>query len=733
MKLPLFAEIARNYQKLFWFALGLGILLSFIPLVQEVHFLSANISGLIFSALSLRLALKNTRSGQKPAAGLRECLFLALIAFIPIFPLLAGSLIRSCFSGSGLAFWILIPVPSVVFTYALGRYFTLAFPALYSRYVAWGIYFFIAAGIFLAELYSLPHVRFHNHIWGYWPGPIYDSEVALSPSLVAFRYLSLCWAALFWLAPYMKTSYGKKFRLPFILLAASLLLGYMNLNRTGIISTESHIRNTLGGVHFTEYAVLFFDRSVPDDKILFWGKLHDFHIQEIAAQLGLDLLQLPRVRSYVYRHEWQKKRLTGAGGTVYVPVWNRNPQMHIHQQALLPVLRHELVHVLAREIGMPLFNASPNIALTEGLAVALQTERNSTASLHQIVALQDELPDTDTMRSLMSLTGFYKLSGQLSYTLAGSFTAWLLDSFPPEYMHQAYRTGNIETAFKTDFKDLVTNWHTFLQTIPTDPGQRFVSDRIFTAPGLLDISCVLHPKRHHFVLNEAQILVAEQRYEEAALLLDVFGTRPGRLSIPMLRLFVTAGLRAGKPDLIASKIERAGIPPEDLPADLLIQLSDLYAILDQPERQQFFIAEVAERHPDWWQLKTRIKANSTDLHTILKLEYSTGNMSVHSIIDSSPYWNNTTLPFGIRHCIRTGMYCNSLAGLYTDIADESVFIPLYLRYAQLLSPSKPDYALQWLHKIDSLTNSSPMHLARRNQLEEIRRFTVFLTSRKSKL
>ncbi|MFW6347670.1 MAG: hypothetical protein ACOC2C_03545 [Cyclonatronaceae bacterium] len=531
-------------------ALTYGLILSFIPLLRELHFLSAGLTALLGAFAAALYASTRVKMRATPASGLRALTAGLLISLLPAFPLLIAGWLRGCLSFEGLSFWLLLPPPSVMLGFAIGRYFRLfsARPRLYSLLLL----LLISLGSLLFELLAYPQVYFHNHVWGYWPGPIYDEQVALSPSVLYFRLISLSWAGLFWLLPSVRLRKVKgpaagaqrSIRSFAGLLLLSLLLSYSNLSQNGIISPPQYLQQELGQRSETEFAILYHDASLSREELKWIAATHDFHIREIAARLELDPQKLPRIQSYIYRHSWQKKRLTGAGNTVYVPVWQRKPQLHIQQAALSNVLRHELVHVIAREFGMPVLNASPNIALVEGLAVALQGARTTQASLHQIVAAQPELPAAEKMQRLMSPAGFYALSGSLSYTLAGSFVDWLLREYSVEQFKTAYRTGRLSAGYETDFEALIAGWHAFLKQVPVDEAQLALSNQVFSAPGIAEKSCVFHISPEQRVMEGARELQVENADSLAYSRLNTYARQhPERLSTAFLRLWGTAALR----------------------------------------------------------------------------------------------------------------------------------------------------------------------------------------------
>jgi hypothetical protein len=704
-----------------------GSILSLIPLLRELHFLSAALTALTGSFVAAVFAARQSGLQPRPSSGLRPLLYLLMLAFIPVFPLLTGALIRDCFSFEGLSFWILLPPPSIMLGFALGRYMRLFTrrPIIYSS----AVLLLIGLGGLLFELLSYPQVYFYNHVWGFWPGPIYDEQVALPAALLFFRLLTLSWAGLLWLLPSVRLKKDKKntgggqssIRLLSGLLLISLLLGYSNLSNNGIISPPQHLQRSLGEQSRTEHAMLYHDASLSKEELEWIGKQHDYHIRDIASQLEISLDELPLIYSYIYRHKWQKKRLTGAGNTVYVPVWQSQPQLHIQKDALGHILRHELVHVIAREFGMPVLNASPNVALIEGLAVALQEPRSTRATIHQIVAAQDELPDTERMRRLMRPTGFYALSGSLSYTLAGSFVAWLLREYPVERFKAAYRSGRLESAYAQDFGDLIDGWHAFLRGIEVDEAQIALSNRIFSAPGIGEKSCVFHISAMQRTLSEAGRLTAENADSAAySLLLEYADAHQKPLPDSFLRLFGQHALARGTAgaQVFTSYIE------EDLNAEhqqfgqrsfgiQLLFADALYMAGESREAERVFQTIMSETGTaDPLPLALQLRNDENTREQILLLNYATPER-----LARAEELENTSLPaelspYRLQACLRTGLRPEALCIQPPDDQSAKITSPAAYQIAEsflreLLENGHDAIAGQWLSALEQQLRADP--------------------------
>lgn len=400
-------------------------------------------------------------------------------------PLLVWDLIQGCFTVHGLGFWLLYPAPSVAFGYAVGRLFRewgLSLPRLW----AMGALAAVAIGIFLVEFFTLPQVYFYNHVWGGWPGPLYDEVIELDGSLLYFRGLTLSWAVLLWYLPHAR---GGRFPAGMASAAAlMLLLGYSSLAEMGIVSPEEHIREKLGGHRQAEHFDIWYDRGGYDDfEVNLRATELEFHLQELADTLKLDRDAF-RVQVYLYAHPWQKKALTGAKFTSYVPVWLSADQIHI-ASGQLGSLRHELVHVAAKRFGNRLLNASWSIGLVEGLAVALAPEPGRALSADQLVAADPPWPGEARLRASFSFRGFYEGRPALNYTTSGSFVRYLLRRYPVDFFKKAYREGELPGAYPVSTDSLAAGWHRYLESVPVDSGDAREADRLFSIPSLLELPC----------------------------------------------------------------------------------------------------------------------------------------------------------------------------------------------------------------------------------------------------
>lgn len=464
-------------------AVGLliGSLSLLIPLLRDLHWESAGLASLIASFYG-GVTSTTTSSSRRT---LRKGLGLIIGWMVP---LLIYALWTNCFSFDGLAYWILGPLPSLIFGGSIGR-LSRSFRLTYKRFYTILILSAVTIIPTLIEFSSFPQLYFFNHVWSYWPGPIYDEIIHFDTRLIGFRSLTFFWILVLWAIPdFLENRLSR-----WILLAGmtAIMFSYLNASAWGLISPEERLQNQLGNVVETEHFLIFYPADISRDfDQAQQGTQHESYLAEITDILELDMdhYRSNKIHSYIYSNDEQKKRLTGAGRTSYVPVWLQQDQTHISFNSLNNSLKHELVHIIAKRFGN-WFGASTSIGLVEGLAVALSADRPPT-SVDHLVAARPDWPNHEEMRSLFNPAGFYQTAGPVSYVISGSFVRHLINHYPVDHLKRAYQSGSLESAYSPlNFNELIGTWHTHLDTISVDSEDRIRAAELFSTPSILEKPC----------------------------------------------------------------------------------------------------------------------------------------------------------------------------------------------------------------------------------------------------
>lgn len=528
--------------------LGFGTVLLFIPLLRDVHIESAILISIIFCFIGAIQAVHRRTRNDVKVIGRRS--FQILLISIP---LLVHGFIAECITLSGIGFWVLLPIPSLLFGVSIGRFFRLIkFPA--AKLFTILIILLVGLGIWIYEFFTLPQVYYFNHVWGAWPGPIYDEEIRITSGLIWFRLSTLLWVLILWWLPSVSTSLKSKIGVAFV--GFILLSALLFQPQLGISTPREYLKSELTAVENTEHFNLYFDTSnFNAEERDYWAKRHEFHFQQIIELLKIDWPQGRKIESFIYANAWQKKELVGAKFTSYVPVWLEQDQLHIAKEHLDGVLKHELVHVIAKQFGNDLFNASWSIGLIEGVAEAIAKDASGVSTLDQIIASENPLPTTDQIRTALTISGFYASASSISYTTTGSFVGYLLQNYPVEQFKAAYPASNFEQAYQLPLDTLVNRWKAQLPIQEIDSVDVQVSQRIFSQLSLFQMNC---PRKIHPILQGLDQLRFHESLDDSVNALSTINELNARYSdMPLVKqLWASYQLRnAGELEIINNVYE----------------------------------------------------------------------------------------------------------------------------------------------------------------------------------
>lgn len=460
-----------------------GVIMTFFPLVKEFHFESAFLAAIVGCIWAAVSSTSKPKTDSDFFSALKILGFILLMGIPPFFV----SLFSGCLTFDGIGFWLLLPAPSVFLGFAIGRLyrkFSVPKPSLFAIVTL----LVCGVGIWMIEFFNLPQVYLFNHVWGTWPGPIYDETLQITESLLFFRWITFLWIIILWILPDWTKNLQNKI-ITFLSLFC-LLFSYLNLDEMGIITPRDTLKSKLSNHVSTTHFDLYFDEEhFSQNEIDFWTLRHEFHFNQIIEELEIDWPEGRKIESYLYANAWQKKKLVGAKFTSYVPIWLEQDQLHIAKQQLDGVLKHELVHAISKQFGNKLFNGSWSIGMIEGVAEAIAGDASPQSTLDQIIASEEPYATATEMQNALSVSGFYSSASSISYTTAGSFTRYLLKNYPVQNFKEAYSSNNFEQAFAVPFDELVQGWHQHLDSVKVDSLDRQVSEFIFSRRSLFQKDC----------------------------------------------------------------------------------------------------------------------------------------------------------------------------------------------------------------------------------------------------
>jgi hypothetical protein len=514
-------ELRRRFglRALIWGSLlaVLAVVLAFVPLFDVL--------GYDFSfALGLAAALAAVDVGHglvavrgRPVDGpalLRLCATAGGVAvallLLPLLISVANALrVRNCSFGAGFGFFVLLPVATAVYAAPAG---VLAGVAVERRRRGRLLAFAIPVGSLvwtLVRLYRDPAVFAYDPFGGYFPGPIYDEALRPPATLVAFRLVNLVWIATaiaIGIAAVGRGSDPRRWRPGALAAALPLVVASLALYTMGgtfrFRITRADLEQALDQTLTTDHFVVHYARGTKaraDLRLL--AEDLEFRYHQLRDTLGVQ--PKPPITVWEFPGADAKKALVGAGGTLYARPWTREIFV---QTSRFParVLQHEMAHVFAGTFGDRWFGMSLawrwhgplplpafSVGLIEGVAVAASaaSDPDDDGTIHEEARAMIEAGLAPPLASVVGAS-FSAQSGRRAYTIAGSFSAFLLATRGPEKMRELYRSaGNFLDVYRVPLADLEKEWRQFLAKQPLTTRERAQASEEFRRPAIFKRVC----------------------------------------------------------------------------------------------------------------------------------------------------------------------------------------------------------------------------------------------------
>jgi Tfp pilus assembly protein PilF len=189
----------------------------------------------------------------------------------------------------------------------------------------------------------------------------------------------------------------------------------------------------------------------------------------------------------------QRRSLMGAAHTSIAKPWRREIYLESDEYPH-PVIRHELVHAIAGEIGRGPFRIAggyggwlPDPGLIEGIAEAA-APRDDELGASEWAAAMRKLGILPRLESLFGL-GFFAGAGSTSYTTAGSFVSFVRDRHGPLAIARWYGGEPLAAVTGKSLAQLESEWWAMLDGVPLGDAALAEARLRFDRPGVLGRSC----------------------------------------------------------------------------------------------------------------------------------------------------------------------------------------------------------------------------------------------------
>lgn len=423
-----------------------------------------------------------------------------------------------CSPWKGAPFFLVLPAVTAFTASAWGLLFGALFERRRAAIGALSLLYLLSLASSLWPLYDGPQLFALDHLFGYFPGPLYDEAIAIDRRLLTFRLLSLAFGALpLALLAVRRADSPRPGPIAALLLCCALLaIGALFEFELWLGIDRADLARALGGERQTPHLAIHFPSEKSAEEVERLARDLEFDYRQVSSFLGLsestqDEGRLP-LRVYLHRSVEEKRRLIGAAETSFARPWRG--ELHLDDWPSgepHPVARHELAHLLGAPFGAPPFRVTARAAglainngIVEGLAVAADrgpSARGGELSLHEWAAAMRALKLAPELERLMGTAGFYRAPSSRAYTFVGSFLLYLAQRHGPEPLRTLYAHGDFEAAYGVALTQLSREWERFLDTLPLDDQALSTARRRFERGSIFERPC---PREVALLLEEAQ-------------------------------------------------------------------------------------------------------------------------------------------------------------------------------------------------------------------------------------
>lgn len=485
-------------------------------------------------------------------------LVLNLILLFPPFLIMAamGLITGLCNFEEAALFYLLIPVITSLLTTVVGALCGLVTSRERHAWLLFMGYAFIVIVTGAYRLLTEPPVFLYNDLVAYFPGPIYDEVIELTPTLIIARGLVLLEAIVLIMGIVLTVNplsgqleprrlfgplawpqeLGRRLtRLGFLSALIVLLVTSAYRAELGIVIDRGHIQDVLGGFKRTDHFDIYYDlNSETASRIDLIALDHEFQYDQLTNYL--EVTADFRITSFIYATPDQKKRLMGARFTsIERP---GSDEMHLNDAGFPhPVMKHELAHVLSSEFGNRLYGGSYMMGFHEGLASAADWRVDS-MTLHQWSRAMRQLKLAPPMSRILGTVGFWSEAPSRSYTLTGSFVRFVISSYGIAGFKQAFPDGDLEAALGRPLSEMIGEWESFIDDISLTDSELEAARQRFHRPSIFRRHC---PHEVAALMDEASGHYSQGRYGQSIRsyeqILDLEPENPSALRGLMLALY----------------------------------------------------------------------------------------------------------------------------------------------------------------------------------------------------
>jgi tetratricopeptide (TPR) repeat protein len=408
--------------------------------------------------------------------------------------------VRNCSLAEGLIFYTLIPVVTMFFLIAVGSFCAVLFRKA-------GLWYYTSVIIILGYAlylgYATPQIYSYNLIYGFFPGVSYDETISITSTLIVFRLLTVAIAFVFillasfrWSSTVQDSVTGGKHSFPVTLfrwrwfpalIFLLLVVGGSWFYRVelGFETSVAYLRRVLDA-HLTtpHFRIWYAKDSFSESEVWRIAAEHEYRYSQIEHVLQVH--DNSPITSYIYPNEDVQYRMIGTRITNIAKPWRR--EIHLSRDSWDWTLKHELVHAMAGEFGMPVIRAHYNIGLVEGLAMAIDGKFGN-RTLHEYAGAMLRFGIVRHPEQMIKPVGFAFHASSVSYVLMGSFCQYLIDRYGIMRFKDLYGGRAPERTYNRSYEELIDEWENFLSGFDIPPSWKDHIEYYFNRPSIFAKLC----------------------------------------------------------------------------------------------------------------------------------------------------------------------------------------------------------------------------------------------------
>lgn len=512
---------------LYYTVISLVIILFASPLFRVLGFEYAT---LISMALSIHLLFFSAeKAAVSPKGNLWETLkriyscgllFISLPFFLG---LVNGLVIGQCDLPYGIGMYVQVVFPTAIISVLFGIHFGWMNERPLNRRLWVSAFWLVTFIISLVPGYFNPQIFTYGWQYGFFPGIIWDAAMELQPAYWWSRLLVLLFAVGFIIEDYELIKAGAKTWKEKVKVRQAnlwqfgvyggipIFISLELLSPMGITQSHDHIKRELTKTIDVKSAVIIHctDSTFTKDELTLLQYKCSLYCDSIRSFFHLKEKRLTHL--YIYPSNEEMKKFVGTANASIAKPWMN--ELHIAKENL-GSLKHELVHTLLAPYGNFPFDISWSTGLTEGAAVAVEDNYDGIRDCDEYSARILQLGLAKGVKEIMSFSGFAAQASGKSYTLAGSFSKYLIKQYGSMKFLSLYTTRDYDGIYGKPVEALEREWIASLHLLQT-PMNKYDTLRVrfyFDRTSIINDPCLRKIGRK---MKEAGELFAQNRYKEA--------------------------------------------------------------------------------------------------------------------------------------------------------------------------------------------------------------------------